>query len=328
MTMLSNNSATARAHTNIALVKYWGKKDDKLILPYTGSLSLTLDKFYTETTVTFNEQLTNDEFYLNSQVQDSAATKKVSRFIDIVRNMAGESRFAKVQSTNHVPTAAGFASSASAMAALAGATSKAAGLALTPTELSILARKGSGSACRSIFGGFVEWLPGVDDHSSHAVQVDDANLTDINVIALTVNANQKKVSSRQEMKTTVDTSPFYNEWPQIVSRDLTDIKLAIKDDDFTRFGQISESNALKMHALTMGATPPFTYFEPKTIEIMNQVNQLRTNGIECYFTIDAGPNVKILSRSNNVTKIAAAFTDLIGAANINVAKAGPGIEIL
>ena len=146
----------ARAYTNIALIKYWGKKDQELILPMNNSLSLTLDAFYTETSVIFSSAYQEDQFYLDDQKQDAKATAKVSRFLDLARKKAGISDYAVVHSQNFVPTAAGLASSASGLAALAGACNEALQLGLSAKELSQLARRGSGSACRSVFGGFVE----------------------------------------------------------------------------------------------------------------------------------------------------------------------------
>ena len=155
----------ARAHTNIALIKYWGKANKQLMLPATSSISLTLNDFYTDTAVTFDPELNQDQLTLNHQMQSPTA---VSRFLDHVRHLAQIDTRARVTSLNHVPTAAGLASSASAFAALALAASRAAGLNLTPTALSRLARRGSGSATRSIFGGAVIWHRGSDDQSSFA----------------------------------------------------------------------------------------------------------------------------------------------------------------
>ena len=152
--------ATAKAHTNIALIKYWGKRNESLILPTNNSLSITLDGFYTTTSVEFKEELTNDRFLLMMQAVEGEQFQRVTNFLDLVRDLSGKKLFAEVHSVNAVPTAAGFASSASGFAALAAASSKAIGLELSETELSRLTRQGSGSACRSIFGGFAEWQKG------------------------------------------------------------------------------------------------------------------------------------------------------------------------
>lgn len=195
---------TARAHTNIALVKYWGKADEELIIPQNNSLSLTLDHFYTDTTVQFDPTLTADQFTLNGQAQE---TTKITKFLDIIRQMAASQLFARVESTNHVPTMAGLASSASAYAALALAGSKALGLDLSSKDLSRLARRGSGSACRSIYGGFVEWQKGDSDQTSYAVPLVENLDWDLKMIAIVVNDKQKKIASRAGMQNVVHTSP-------------------------------------------------------------------------------------------------------------------------
>ena len=208
---------TARAHTNIALVKYWGKADEELIIPQNNSLSLTLDHFYTDTTVQFDPTLTADQFTLNGQAQK---TTKITKFLDIIRQMAASQLFARVESTNHVPTMAGLASSASAYAALALAGSKALGLDLNSKDLSRLARRGSGSACRSIYGGFVEWQKGDSDQTSYAVPLVENLDWDLKMIAIVVNDKQKKIASRAGMQNVVHTSPYYSAWVKRSKEDL------------------------------------------------------------------------------------------------------------
>ncbi|KRN02233.1 phosphomevalonate kinase [Levilactobacillus senmaizukei DSM 21775 = NBRC 103853] len=318
-------AATARAHTNIALVKYWGKADTDRMLPQTSSLSLTLDQFYTDTTVKFDPTLTADEVTLNGERLSSQASGKVQRFLDLVRPTGN---FARVNSTNHVPTAAGLASSASAFAALAGAASRAAGLNLTRTELSRLARHGSGSATRSIFGGFAEWTAGTDDASSVAHPIDEAVDWPIAVVALVLNAHQKKVSSRQGMQSSVTTSPFYPAWKDVVARDLTTIRPAISQHDFQQMGEILESNAMRMHALTLSAQPPFTYLNGDSLITMQAVQDLRAAGTACYYTLDAGPNVKIFCQTADLPKITQTMADLFGPEHVIVAHPGPGIQFL
>ncbi len=328
MTTLSTNPVTARAHTNIALIKYWGKRDESLIIPYTSSLSLTLDQFYTDTQVIFDPDLLADKVTIDQQLPSTKAFQRVHTFLDLVRQQAGITTAARVVSTNHVPTSAGLASSASAFAALAAASSRAAGLSLSATDLSRLARRGSGSACRSIFGNFVEWQRGNNDQDSFAVPVAHPGITDIRVVALTVEKHQKAISSRQGMRLSVTTSPYYPAWVETTQKELATLKTAIQNDDFTKFGQISELNAMRMHALTLSANPDFTYFNGQTLLIMNLVKQLRRQGIECYYTIDAGPNVKILCRQSAVQQISETFTPLLGADNVIVAKPGPGVQYL
>lgn len=319
--------ATAKAHTNIALVKYWGKRDQQLILPETDSLSLTLDEFYTTTSVEFDDQLNSDRVAINGQVLDDQASQKVHKFLDLVRQRSGQTAYANVESTNHVPTAAGLASSASAFAALAGAASTAAGMHLDRRDLSRLARRGSGSATRSIYGGLVEWQRGHDDLTSYAKPIMEDVPFNIEMLAILIDTKKKKVSSRYGMQQSVTTSPYYKVWPEIVAHDMQAVKAAIKAEDIDAIGRIAESNALRMHALTLSADPGFTYFNSDTLTAMNAVRALRENGINCYFTMDAGPNVKVIYDQRNRRPIYDALAEQFGPNRLVVAKPGPGIQI-
>lgn len=319
----------ARAYTNIALIKYWGKKDETLILPMNNSLSLTLDAFYTETEVIFSDDYTEDQFYLDDVLQDQKATAKISRFLDIVRQKANTQKKAKVVSINFVPTAAGLASSASGLAALAGACNEALDLALTPTDLSRLARRGSGSACRSIFGGFVEWEKGTDDESSYARPVaSDSFEEDLAMVFVLINDQKKDVSSRDGMRRTVETSSFYQGWLDTLETDLAQVKQAIKEKDFPMLGEAMERNGLKMHGTTLAAVPPFTYWSPDSLKAMQTVRELRSQGIPCYFTMDAGPNIKVLTEKKNLEAVTQAFAKLFSEKQVITAQAGPGITII
>ncbi|MDT2659151.1 diphosphomevalonate decarboxylase [Enterococcus hulanensis] len=322
-------SGKARAYTNIALIKYWGKENQELIIPMNNSLSLTLDAFYTETNVTFSEDTSEDLFYLDNQLQDSKATLKVSRFLDLVRAKADSSLHAVVKSQNFVPTAAGLASSASGLAALAGAASAALNLQLSSEELSRLARRGSGSACRSIYGGFAEWQKGDSDETSYAVNIPSDSFEDeLSMIFVVVNDAQKDISSRDGMQRTVETSAFYDGWLQTVPQDLAKARKAITDKDFTALGEVTEASALKMHGTTLAATPPFTYWSAESMKAMNLIRQIRTSGLPCYFTMDAGPNVKILVERKNEEALLNALKDQFDPQQLVVAHAGPAIEVL
>lgn len=320
-------SKWVRAHTNIALIKYWGKEDETLIIPMNNSLSLTLDAFYTETKVTFDETLKADELYLDDSLQDVAELEKVKTVLNLVRKKAGIHMKAKVESYNHVPTAAGLASSASGLAALAGAASLAAGLDLSEKELSRLARRGSGSASRSIYAGFAEWQKGTDDETSYAVPVDDADW-DIGMLFIVVNDKKKDVSSREGMRRTVETSPFYSGWLSSLDNDLKDMKQAILEQDIDKVGAVAERNALKMHATTLGALPPFTYWSPDSLRAMDTVRALRKQGYSVYFTMDAGPNVKLICRQSEMDEIKNLLIKTFDSDQIIGAKPGPGLQIL
>lgn len=319
----------ARAYTNIALIKYWGKKNEELILPMNNSLSLTLDAFYTETEVIFSDSYMVDEFYLDGTLQDEKATKKVSQFLDLFRKEAGLSLKASVISQNFVPTAAGLASSASGLAALAGACNTALKLGLDDLSLSRFARCGSGSACRSIFGGFVEWEKGHDDLSSYAKPVpSDSFEDDLAMVFVLINDQKKEVSSRNGMRRTVETSSFYQGWLDSVEGDLYQLKQAIKTKDFQLLGETMERNGLKMHGTTLAAQPPFTYWSPDSLKAMDAVRQLRKQGIPCYFTMDAGPNVKVLVENSHLSEVQETFTKLFSKEQVITAHAGPGIAII
>lgn len=319
----------ARAYTNIALIKYWGKKDEALILPMNNSLSLTLDAFYTETAVSFSSQLQADTFVLDGRLQEEKAVAKVSRFLDLVRQLAGTQLSARVESTNFVPTAAGLASSASGMAALAAACNQALDLNLSDSDLSRLARRGSGSACRSIFGGFAEWEQGQDDLTSFARPVaSDHFEEELAMLFILINDKQKDVSSRDGMRQTVATSAFYPGWLQSTPEDLAALKAAISAKDFTALGSVTEANGLKMHATTLAAAPPFTYWSPQSLTAMDLVRDLRARGTECYFTMDAGPNVKVLCRRSDEAAVKEAFAAVFSPEQVITAHTGPGIQYL
>ncbi|HFR3767097.1 TPA: diphosphomevalonate decarboxylase [Streptococcus suis] len=325
---MSQKIGIARAHTNIALIKYWGKRDKQLFLPKNSSLSLTLDAFYTDTKVIFDSDLTADEFYLNGILQDSKEILKISRFLDLFCEYIGERTFARVESLNFVPTAAGLASSASAFAALTLATATALGLNLSREELSTLARRGSGSSTRSLFGGFVEWDMGTGSADSMAHPIDDADW-DIGMIVLAVNTGQKKIASREGMDHTVATSPFYQAWVDTAKEDLQVIKQAIADRDFEQVGQITEHNGMKMHATTLSANPPFTYWSADSVLAQEAVRQVREeSGLSAYMTMDAGPNVKVLCRASQMAELVDGLSQYLPKEKIITSLPGPAAYVL
>lgn len=305
---LAPNSAVATANANIALIKYWGKRDERLILPYTSSLSLTLSDLYTQTAVNFSDDFSEDSVTLDGEnLLPSATTfRRVIAMLDLVREKAGISTKARVVSHNHVPTAAGLASSASGFAALCASAAFAAGLKLTPRELSRLARRGSGSACRSIFGGLVIWHAGEDDETSYAEPVAEPvteaaspasapkNLT-LAMIVVTLDERKKPISSREAMRRTVETSPAYMPWVEQSKLDLSDALEAIRAADLEKLGDVVERNALGMHETMHKAAPPVNYFTDKTYAVLRAVQAMRECGWPVWATMDAGPNVKVLT---------------------------------
>ncbi|AXR43448.1 diphosphomevalonate decarboxylase [Pediococcus pentosaceus] len=316
----------ARAHTNIALLKYWGKINSDLILPANDSISLTLDKFYTDTEVTFSDEYTSNLFYLNHQLIDVKKMQRINRVLEAVKSEFGYQGFAKIESKNHVPTAAGLASSASGMAALAGAAVSALGSHTDLTNLSRLARLGSGSASRSVFGGIVHWHRGYDHQSSFAEQIVSEDQIDLNMVTIVIDRRQKKVKSTLGMQHTASTSPFYPAWVEATNQAIPEMISAVQNNDFTKIGELAEHSAAMMHATTLSSKPAFTYFAPETIQAIKLVEQLRESGIECYYTIDAGPNVKVLCQSKNITRVKRFFASYFDQDQLVVAKPGSGIK--
>lgn len=312
---LSAGRATAVANPNIALIKYWGKRDERLILPMTGSLSLTLDIAPTTTTVTLAPGAQDDAVSLGGTALEGTARDRVTRFVDLVREMSGRTERVVVDSVNLIPTGAGLASSASGFAALATAAAAAFGLELDDRALSRLARRGSGSASRSIFDGLAMWHAG-DDEQSYAEALPSSEL-DLGMVLVVLVDKQKAVSSRDGMRRTVETSPFYPAWVEHTPRELDEMRAAIERVDYTAVGELAESNALRMHATMLGALPPLRYWTPATVELLDLVQRLRRDGVECYATMDAGPNVKILCRAAEAEAVAA-----------HVAREQPGVSLL
>lgn len=319
--------AAVRAHTNIALIKYWGKEDEELFIPMNSSLSLTLNELYTDTFVEISNTFTEDRFILNGAKQSQNETEKISRFMDLFRKKANIDSYIHVESVNHVPTAAGLASSASAFAALAGALNIATGLNMDTQTLSTFARRGSGSSTRSLFGGFVEWQKGTCSEDSMAIPIDDATW-DIGMVIVAVNKSAKKVSSREGMKQTVETSPFYPAWVESAKKDLEAMKIAIKERDFEKIGQITEHSAMKMHGSMLGAKTPIMYFEPDSIKAIHAVKELREQGILCYVTMDAGPNVKVLCRLSEAEIIKEKLSAFFSSEQLLISGPGDGIREL
>lgn len=283
-----------RAHSNIALIKYWGKRSAALKTPLNNSISMTLDQLYTETEVQYLPDLSADQLFLNGERAQPAMEQRVRVFLDHLRQRLDFQAYARVDSQNVFPTGAGLASSASAFAALTLAAVLARGLSLSSVELSRLARQGSGSASRSLFGGFVEWQAGVreDGEDSHAVPlaVDWSPL----MVVLVLTSAHKAIGSGDGMQRTVDTSPLYGSWLASIDQDLKEMRAGLQAQDFEKVGTLMEHNALKMHATALASRPAVLYWQPESVAVILHVQQLRQQGVPCYLTMDAGPNVKVL----------------------------------
>ncbi len=324
-----SREATARACSNIALVKYWGKRDARLNLPARGSFSLTLAGLTTTTTVRWVDE-PQHTLSIGGVATDTASLGKAGRVLDLVRSLAGTSASAAVTSTNDFPTGAGLASSASGLAALTLAATRAAGLELDRAALSRLARIGSGSACRSLFGGFVEWQAGVrdDGEDSIAVPVFGPEHWDLRVVVAVVSDRRKAVNSTNGMEHTRETSPFHVPYLDTVDNDLREAKRAVEERDLVGLGRVAERSCLRMHAAMMGADPALVYLRPETWQVLDAVHALRASGVPLFFTIDAGPNVKVFTLPAAVDTIREALLELPAVGRLIVASPGPAAECL
>lgn len=320
---------TARACANIALVKYWGKRDALLNLPAAGSLSLTLAALVTETTVQFDETLADDEITLGGAPASAADARRIITFLDLVRAQAGIPIHARVASSNDFPTASGLASSASGFAALALAATRAAGLELSGHDLSILARRGSGSAARSVFGGFVRMHTGTASEDAYAEPIASPLLDRVRMVIAVVGGGAPKLrGSRDAMDHTAATSPMYRAWLDLVPRDLEAAGDALAAGDLEQLGAITESNALAMHASAITARPAVIYWRPATLAILEKVRGLRECGVAAWATMDAGPHVKVLTTTDDAPTVAMQLRDLDGVTAVTISAPGGEAAVL
>jgi diphosphomevalonate decarboxylase len=320
--------ATAQAQPNIALVKYWGKRDAALNLPAAGSLSITLDALHTRTRVRFDDALDADDITLNGE-RDAAQSRKISVFLDLFRARAGIVTRALVESGNDFPTGAGLASSASGFAALAVATDRSLGLDLDPRELSMLARRGSGSAARSILGGFVEMAPGTrdDGQDAFASPLLDASSWPLKVVVAITSRKKKAVDSRAGMETSQRTSPYYRDWIATVQGDLNAARSAVQTRDFEKLSVVSEASCLAMHAVMLATRPALIYWNGATLDCIQCIRALRLRGIGVFYTVDAGPQVKAVCLPDDAAGVAEALRDVAGVEDVLVSGLGEGARI-
>lgn len=306
----SRQAVETFAPVNIALCKYWGKRNQDLNIPVTNSLSISLGDHGAITQLEMspvNHEIViynGEEFAL-----DSPFCKRLIAFLDLFRQTHQWHLRITIQS--NVPLAAGLASSASGFASMVKALNQFFNWGLNDRELSILARLGSGSASRSVYSGFVEWVSGVreDGMDSYAELIPET-WPDLRIGLLIFSQKEKAKSSREAMQITVATSPFYSLWPKKVAEDLKEIKQAIRNQEMSLLGKISESDAMAMHALMLSAWPPISYFLPETVVAMQKIWALRQEGLQIYFTQDAGPNLKLLFLKQDQETILTHFPQL------------------
>jgi diphosphomevalonate decarboxylase len=320
-------TATAQAFANIAFIKYWGNRDNILRIPMNGSISMNLDGLFTETTVSFQPSLPFDELVINGHEVAGPGRERVSYILDIIRNMAKSKDRAEVMTSNNFPSGAGIASSASAFAALALAGSKAAGLNLGEKDLSRLARRGSGSAARSIPDGFVEWQAGATDEDSFAYSIANTDHWKLVDCVAIVSVSHKKTGST-EGHSIAPTSPLQAARVADASRRLELCRSAILNCDFNAFASIVELDSDMMHSVMMTSTPALHYWKPASLEVMSQVRAWRAEGIPACYTVDAGPNVHVISPESEAHIVEKRLREVPGVQNVLVARAGNGAKLV
>lgn len=313
--------ATAEARANIALVKYWGRSDPELNLPLTSSVSMTVDGLVTRTTVETDPSLARDELRINGAAQGGAPLARVVRHLDHLRKRAGESVFCRVASENNFAASAGLASSASAFAALTVAGFAALGTKVDEREASTFARLGSGSAARSILGGFVEWRAGTRHEDSYAEQVAPASHLDLHDVVVVLSEGEKKVGS-QEGHALAGTSPLNEGRMARVPALLHEVREGIRQRDVDRLGAAAEEDAYLMHAVMMTSRPSLLYWAPETVAGLHAVRRWREDGVSVWATIDAGPNLHLLCHARDAPTVARRAREELGATN--VLDNGPG----
>ncbi len=320
-------AAAAVAHANIALIKYWGKRNTEKNLPAVGSISLTLNALKTETSVRFDESLPQDRFRLNENMISGKPLARVDYFLDIACGLNRPK--ALVESENNFPASAGLASSASGFAALALAAAEASGQKLNKRELSRLARRGSGSAARSIYGGFVEMKCGNNetDDEDYAAGLFDENYWDVRMLVAVTSTRVKAVGSTEGMNRTAKTSPFYQQWIERQPRDLDEMRDAVRQKNFEKVGELTEHSCFKMHALAMSAKPPLLYWNDTTVKIIHMIQNMRKAGTAAYITADAGPQVKILCLPDVIDEVKQALKTVSGIKRVIECKPGPGASV-
>ncbi|MFN8563089.1 MAG: diphosphomevalonate decarboxylase [Anaerolineae bacterium] len=297
-------SATAIAHPNIAFIKYWGNRDDDLRLPANPSISMNLDGLYTETTVTWSEKLIADTLTLNGTLETGAACDRVAAHLNILRQRLPVTQYAAVESRNNFPTGAGIASSAAAFAALTVAAVSAAGVEMSERELTTLARMGSGSAARSVPGGFVEWRTGASHKESFAESFAPADHWDIVDVIAVVSRAHKQVGSTAGHRSAA-TSDLQGARIAGAEDRFETCKRTILDRDFTAFAEVVEHDSNLMHAVMMTSRPPLFYWLPPTLTIMEQVRRWRAEGLQVCYTLDAGPNVHCICVRKDAQRVSA-----------------------
>jgi diphosphomevalonate decarboxylase len=320
---MNDLSVKAKASPNIAFIKYWGDRDPVLRIPANSSISMNLADLFTITSVSFDPHLKADQLILNKRAVSGSALGRMSTFLDRIRSMAAIAWYAHVESQNNFPIGAGIASSASAFASLALAASSAAGLTLSERELSSLARTGSGSASRSLPGGFVEWQAGDDHLSSFAFSIAPPEHWHL-VDCIAIVSQGRKSTGSTEGHALANTSPLQQSRLEDAPRRLNICRKAILERDFEALAHICELDSNMMHSVMLTSTPPLHYLQPATLDIMQAVQAWRKAGTPVFFTIDAGPNVHVLCPASHAERVFAQLSQIPGVKKVlNSNPGGP-----
>ncbi len=320
-------TATARSYSNIAFIKYWGNRDDALRLPANGSISMNLDGLETVTTVRFRPDLRADSLTLNGQPQQGEPLERASRHLDHIRRLAGYETRAEVVSRNNFPTGTGIASSASAFSALTLAACAALGLNPDEPTLTRLARRGSGSASRSVPGGFVEWYAGADDRSSYAESIASPDHWALVDLVAIVSHEHKTVGSTGG-HAIAPTSPLQPARVADTPRRLDQCRTAIRERDFDALADVVEQDALMMHGVMMSSRPSLVYWQPPTLALILSTQAWRAQGTPVCFTIDAGPNVHLITTVDEGERVARAVEQVDGVKAVLAATPGGPAHLL
>ncbi|MEE4186155.1 MAG: diphosphomevalonate decarboxylase [Gammaproteobacteria bacterium] len=317
--------ASAVAHPNVALIKYWGKRDTALNIPATGSLSLTLGGLETRTTVRFAPELQADTLLLNGRAEAKAQRGAV-RCLNALRAIANVGQYAAVETTNNFPTGAGLASSASGYAALVTAAAAALGLPAGAADQVNIARQGSGSAPRSLFPGIV-----VLEATAHEVRCRSLAAPDdwpLHVVVAVTSRAEKAVGSTAGMELSRNTSPYYQAWLDSHPADMAAAIQCVRQRDFAQLAELAEHSCLKMHALAMSTRPPLVYWNSVTLAALERVRELRAAGVPVFFTIDAGPQLKAVCLPEAAATVRAALADCPGVLEVLDSPLGAGARVL
>jgi diphosphomevalonate decarboxylase len=317
--------ATAIAPSNIAFIKYWGKVNDELRLPANGSISMNLSNLLTTTTVEFSPKYIADEVVIEG-IDSEEAERRVIVHVDRIRKHANISLRVKVMSQNNFPDSTGLSSSASGFAALTAAGVAAAELTMSKKELSALARLGSGSACRSIPDGFVEWVKGDDHDSSYAVSIHKENYWDIaDVVAIV--SKEKKTVPTTEGQNRIRGNKFFPMRLAHIDEKITQMKFYLGKHDFSAFGALIESEALEMHAIMLTSEPPLLYLSPESLSLLIAVRKWRSKGLEGYVTFNTGQDVHIICQRDDTALMECQLKELPFVSNVIINKPSVGVRM-